>query len=206
MVRIVLKHRGVRLLTKLAVPAALLSCGLADPGQALDVEKVDANELGTVEPIPGSTIGSDTQVVLERTECYGSCPVYSLSIAGDGTIAYFGKKYVNVKGPASRQVSISAVQDLVDQMLRADYFNLSVPSDCPAGSSTDAPGAITSLTLSGQTHTVYHSYGDACAPAGLRPLEDAIDVLADSATWLECDTPSGACCDPTGNPFLFPCD
>jgi hypothetical protein len=200
-----MKHRVFQLFAKLAAPAALVGCGLADPGQAPATDEVDANELGTPAAIAASTIDSDTRVMLERTECYGSCPVYSLSIAGDGTIAYFGKKYVNVKGPASKQVSISDVQALVDQMLQAEYFNLSVPEDCPEGLSTDAPGATTSLTLHGRTHTVDHYYGNACAPGGLRPLEDAIDTLAGSATWLECATPSGACCDPAGNPFLFPC-
>lgn len=203
-IRVVLKHCAARLFTKLAAPAALLSCGLADPGQVPAADEVDANELGIDEA--ASTIDSDTRVMLERTECYGSCPVYSLSIAGDGTVAYVGKKYVNVKGPASKQLPISDVQALVDQMLQADYFNLSVPEDCPAGVYTDAPGATTSLTLKGRTHTVYHYYGNACAPAGLRPLEDAIDTRADSTAWLECDTPSGACCDPAGNPFLFPCN
>jgi len=201
----VLRHRAVRF-TKLAVPAALLSCGLADPRYEPSIDEVDGREIGTAEPVPVSTIDSDTRVMLERTECYGSCPVYSLSIAGDGTVAYFGKKYVNVKGAASRQVSVSDVQALVDQMLQADYFSLSVPEACPAGLSTDAPGATTSLTLNGRTHTVYHYYGNACAPADLGSLEDAIDILADSAAWLECDTPSGACCDPAGNPFLYPCN
>jgi hypothetical protein len=205
-IRVVLKHCGARLFTKLAVAAALLSCGLADPGQLAAADEVDANELGTDEAVPASTIDSDTRVVLERTECFGSCPVYSLNISGDGTVAYFGRKYVNVKGPASKQLPISDVQALVDQMLQADYFNLSVPEGCPAGVSTDAPAAKTSLTLKGRTHTVYHYQGNACAPAGLRPLEDAIDILADSAAWLECDTPSGACCDPAGNPLLFPCN
>jgi len=162
---------------------------------------MDANEPGTVEA-PAGSIDSDTRVVLRRWECLGNCPSYSLSIAGDGTVTYFGEAYVNVKGPASEQVSISDVQALVDEMLQAEYFSLSVPEACPAGLYSDAPGATTSLTLHGQTHTVDHDYGNSCAPASLRPLEDAIDVLAGSAIWIECDTPSGACCDVTVNPYL----
>jgi hypothetical protein len=202
----VLKRRSKQLFATLTVPTAVLSCGLADPGHAPSVDEWEADNPGAPEAVPASTIDTDTRVMLERTECYGTCPVYSLSIAGDGTVAYFGKKYVSVKGPASKQVSISAVQALVDQMLQVDYFNLSVPADCPAGLYTDAPGATTALTLNGQTHTVYHYHGNACAPADLSPLEDAIDALADSAAWLECDTPSGACCDPADNPFLLPCN
>jgi hypothetical protein len=194
-----MKHRKARLFTRLAVPAALLSCGLADPGQTPGTDEVDAHELSAAGAARASisTIDRDTRVTLERTECYGNCPVYALSISGDGMVAYFGKVDVNLKGPASRQVSTSDVQALVDQMLEAEYFNLSVPEDCPAGMASDGPSATTSLTLHGRTHIVDHYSGNLCAPAGLRPLEDAIDILADSAAWIECDPPRGACCDAT---------
>lgn len=185
--------------------AALVRCGFPNPEEDPEADQVDARHV-TAGATSGSTIDSDTRVSLERTECYGSCPVYSLSIAGDGTVTYFGKKHVNVKGSASKQVALGDVQALVDEMLRADFLNLSVPEGCAAGLYTDAPGATTSLTLHGSTHTVEHYHGNACAPAALRPLEDAIDRVAESAAWLECDTPSGACCDPDGNPFLFTCN
>jgi len=185
-----MKHRSAELFAKLAVLVALSRCGLADGGASRSID---------------STVDGDTRITLERGECYGSCPVYSLSIAGDGTVSYFGEMYVNVKGPASKQVPVSDVQALVDQMLDADYFNLSVPDDCPAGVSTDAASATTSLTLDGQTHTVDHYFGNHCAPSALHPLQDAIDSAAAIDTWLECDTPSGACCDPAGNPYLSPC-
>ena len=188
--RVVMKHRSTELFAKLAVLVALSSCGLADAGPSRSID---------------STVDADTRITLERAGCYGSCPIYSLSIAGDGAVSYFGEMYVNVEGPASTQVPVDAVQALVDQMLEADYFNLSVPEHCPAGVSTDAAGATTSLTLDGQTHTVDHYYGNPCAPASLGLLENAIDSVAGSDVWLRCDTASGACCDPAGNPFLPPC-
>jgi hypothetical protein len=184
-----MKHRSAGLFATLAVAVVSSSCGLADGG--------DRNIDGSVD--------SDTRITLERGGCYGSCPIYSLSIAGDGTVSYFGEMYVNVKGPASKQVPVSDVQALVDQMLDAEYFELSVPDDCPAGVSTDAASATTSLTLDGETHTVDHYYGNRCAPAGLRALEDAIDTLADSGTWIRCDTSTSTCCEPGGNPYLPPC-
>jgi hypothetical protein len=53
---------------------------------------------------------------------------------------------------------------------------------------------------------VDHYFGNSCAPAGLRSLEDAIDSLVDSDAWLLCDTASGACCDPDAdNPYLYAC-
>jgi hypothetical protein len=76
-------------------------------------------------------IDSGTLVTLARGACYGSCPVYSLTIAGDGSVTYNGEAFVRVMGPASGNVPVEGVQALVDQMLRANYFNLSVPMTCP---------------------------------------------------------------------------
>jgi len=38
------------------------------------------------------------KITLERTECYGFCPIYTLTIQGDGTVVYDGKDFVKTKG------------------------------------------------------------------------------------------------------------
>src|SRR5262245_50253000 len=86
--------RGVaRWIIPIAVPAAFLSCGLADPGQPPATDDAAPTEPGP-EAAPASAIDNETRVTLERTQCYGPCPVYTLSVAGDGTVAYFGTRYV----------------------------------------------------------------------------------------------------------------
>ncbi|HEU4580716.1 MAG TPA: DUF6438 domain-containing protein [Polyangiaceae bacterium] len=156
------------------------------------------------ESIP---IDSDTLVTLARSACFGNCPVYSLTIAGDGSVTYRGEAFVRVMGPASGNVPVEDVQALVDRMLRANYFNLSVPMACKEGIATDASGATPSLTHGGRTHEVQDYHGNACAPAVLGEIENAIDALVDSEQWTRCDTENGACCDPVhGNILLFPCN
>ena len=34
----------------------------------------------------------DAEVTLERTVCFGTCPAYSVRIAGDGLVEYIGKQ------------------------------------------------------------------------------------------------------------------
>lgn len=203
------KHWPLQL-ADLVLVAAMLSCGAAEPGPAADTAMPSEDgrapgEPGTAIVVPSGTIDSDTRVVLDRWGCYGLCPFYSLSIAGDGSVTYVGRQYVNVKGEASARLPVSDVQALVDQMLQADYFELSVPEECPQPMPFDLSGAMTSLTLQGQTHTVEHYHGNPCAPGALFALEDAIDAVVDSSAWLRCDTPCGGCWDPTGNPYLLPC-
>jgi hypothetical protein len=143
---------------------------------------------GTQQPVDATTV-----ITLDRTECYGACPSYSLTIRGDGTVAYQGRRFVKAVGAASSQILVSAVQALVDEMVRADYFNLSVPATCAQGIWTDAPTATTSLTLGGRSHTVENYHGNPCAPAALAGIEDGIDEVAGSSQWVECGTSSGYC-------------
>jgi hypothetical protein len=141
---------------------------------------------------PAPVIDGNTLITLERTQCFGVCPAYSLSIAGDGSVHYVGAQFVKVVGEASSQVAVSGVQSLVDQMWDAGYLDMNEPSPCDV-TWTDAPSVITSLSLGGHAHRVSHYHGNPCAPASLTTIEDRIDELAGSERWLRCDTPSGYC-------------
>ena len=37
-------------------------------------------------------------ITLQRTACFGACPVYTVSIYADGTVAYNGERFVEVEG------------------------------------------------------------------------------------------------------------
>lgn len=140
-----------------------------------------------------STVDARTVITLKRDYCFGMCPVYSLTIGGDGTVTYQGTQYVNVVGTATSQIAVSDVQSLVDQMMQADYFNLSVPATCPQGMWTDMPTSTTSLTLDNQSHSIVYDHGNQCAPAILSTLENRIDEISNSAQWVKCDTANGIC-------------
>ena len=97
-------------------------------------------------------------------------------------------EYVKVVGAASTQKQVSALQILVDEMVRADYFNLSVPTTCAQEIITDAPTATTSLTLADRSHTIENYHGNPCAPAALAGIESRIDEVAGSSQWVSCGT------------------
>jgi hypothetical protein len=181
-------------------PAALLvlgACGGARSEFATDGER-DALRPGpssnqrSPSRGPAPLIDVNTSITLERTECFGVCPAYSLSIQGDGSVSYLGTSFVKVVGEASSQVPVSDVQALVDEMWAAGYLEMNEPTACD-GTYTDAPSVITSLTLGAQTHRVSHYHGNPCSPAALTEIEDRIDEVAGSERWLRCDTPSGYC-------------
>jgi putative hemolysin len=123
---------------------------------------------------------ADVIMTLERTACHGTCPVYKLTITGDGTVVYEGRDFVEVKGQQTSSISTAQVQDLLAAFEQANFLTL---TDYTEQKVTDLPSAITSITRGGQTKTVNHYYGDDSAPQQLTDLESKIDEITNSKQW-----------------------
>ncbi|MFN8475761.1 MAG: DUF6438 domain-containing protein [Anaerolineae bacterium] len=132
-----------------------------------------------------SPVGDIDHVVitLERGPCFGACPTYKVTIRGTGEVAWEGKRFVKVVGPASAKISPDAVRALLDEMVAAGYFNMN--DKYTKANATDMPSAVTSVTLSGVTKTIDHYYGDNSAPPALTALEKRIDEVAGTAQWIK---------------------
>jgi hypothetical protein len=136
---------------------------------------------------PRSTVQdprNDIQITLERTICFGRCPIYRVTIRGDGSVTYEGWKFVKVEGTHGKKIPAAKVQELVRAFTDIDFFNLKdvydseINADGSMMTPTDMPMIITSLTLNGRTKRVEDSFG---APQKLRVLERKIDQV-DSPT------------------------
>ena len=125
----------------------------------------------------------DVVITLERTACFGTCPVYSLTIRGDGTVAYEGKEFVDVKGEAETTISQDQVDQLVSEFEKVDYFSLN--DSYIERTVTDLPTVITSISIEGKTKEIEHYRGDFSAPEKLTKLEDKIDEIVNSDQWIK---------------------
>jgi hypothetical protein len=126
---------------------------------------------------------SDLSITLERTMCFGTCPVYSLTLSGDGTVVYEGKDFVKIKGIQKSRVSPQKIAGLLDLFKNADFLHLKDRYDTV--DVTDFPSAITSLRIQGDIKRVVHYQGDHSAPKALWDLEDKIDEIANSKQWIQ---------------------
>jgi hypothetical protein len=126
-------------------------------------------------------------ITLERTACFGGCPVYRLAVTSDGTVNYEGEAHVRQLGTASNRIPRERVQALLSELDRAGYFSFAsryAVADPVCGRySADSPSAITSLTYGGRTKRVEHDYGCGAAPGALVVLERRIDEVLGSARW-----------------------
>jgi len=117
-------------------------------------------------------------ITLERTACYGTCPDYRLTIYGDGRIVYEGKKFVEVTGLQTAQLSQDKIKQLINEFSRIDYFSL---KDEYTESVPDLPTTITSITINGKAKKVVNYHG---APKKLDELENKIDEITNSKSWV----------------------
>lgn len=127
--------------------------------------------------------GADFSVSLERTACFGFCPIYQVTVEGDGSVRYVGEMFVAIEGEQQSRISQSEVRRLVHELERIDFMSLQ--DSYTDMSATDMPSAITTLRLNGDIKTVVHYHGDFSAPEKLTGLEILIDQLTNTAQWIE---------------------
>jgi len=135
----------------------------------------------TVDSVPAPVI------TLERTPCFGGCPVYRLAVTSDGVVRYEGKAQVQKLGQASSRISPDTVQALLSELERAGYFSFAsryAAAEPVCGRyAADSPSVITSISSEGRTKRVEHDYGCGAAPGALVVLERRIDEVLGSAQW-----------------------
>ena len=135
----------------------------------------------------GESRSDDPALTLERTPCFGRCPVYRLSISSNGLVSYHGVANVRQLGDASGQIPAERVAHLLQELEEAGYFLFAsryTPAESTCGRyATDLPTAITSVSLEGRRKRIEHDQGCGAAPGALRVLEHRIDEVAQSSRW-----------------------
>jgi hypothetical protein len=130
------------------------------------------------------------EISLERTICFGSCPVYTVNITGAGDVTYQGKQFVKVTGRKRYKIDQSEVRGLIEKFYSSNFFSLKgsyvqkIEGEYIT-SVTDLPSVTTIIKLGGKTKKVYDY---AFAPKRLVELEKEIDKVARTDQWMS--TPS----------------
>lgn len=124
----------------------------------------------------------DVVITLGRTECFGACPIYKLTIKGDGTVEYEGEQFVAITGTVTSAISAEDVRKLVSEFEKVDYFSLN--NSYTSEDVTDSPSANTSITIGGRQKSINHYLGDDSTPPKLTILEDKIDDITNSDQWI----------------------
>jgi uncharacterized protein DUF6438 len=120
---------------------------------------------------------------IERTACYGWCPVYKLTVFRDGAVEYEGTGFVKRQGKATGHLRPDQLAALDELFQKHGYLGLA--DSYEAYEVTDAPSVYTAYsTVGGKRKDVKHYLGDTKAPAVLGKIEEGIDRIVHVEQWI----------------------
>jgi len=126
--------------------SVLLSCGL--------IKKTDTSEIELI-------------ISLQRTACFGTCPIYKIEIYTDGSGTYTGTRFVENIGVSEFQLSKSDVNNILEYANKIGFSKL---NDEYSEAITDLP--TTFIQIKDKRIRDYTG-----APKKLKNLEKLIDQL-----------------------------
>lgn len=135
----------------------------------------------------GPVAAQQTTITLERGMCFGTCPVYTLTLSSNGTVLYDGQMYVKETGNRTGTISSSDFSSLISSFEEAGFDQLR--DEYLAYNITDMPSAVLIVQDGNMTRRVDHYHGDMSAPKILTDLEDLVDKAANSSQWITPYTP-----------------
>jgi ankyrin repeat protein len=136
-------------------------------------------------PFPPIKDWASLRIALSRSECYGSCPVYDVEIASDGTVTYDGRNFVLVGGKHVSHITPERVRALFAAFRKAEFFTLY--DDYRAGI-TDSATYVVSIGYDGRKKSVADYVGRMIGmPPDVTALEIMIDDTAGTARWVDGD-------------------
>jgi hypothetical protein len=127
-------------------------------------------------------------IMLKRTACLGTCPIYTITIYDNGDVVYNGEMYVDITGEQKSHLDPATVTQMVKVFEDAGYFGWKDAYDKYV--LTDGPFTQTSVTSKGKTHQIERYAYDDTVPLALPYLENWIDIVTNSSLWTGQPTPT----------------
>jgi len=144
--------------------------------------------VSTVTQTPA--VPEDVTITLERTACFGTCPVYVVTLDARGHVDYNGIRFVRVTGRQTARVPVSRVAAILDRAEQIRFFALNDRyreirhPDGTTSTVTDLPTTFVTIKRAGRAKRVEDYYG---APTELGDLERLIDEAAQTRQWISTD-------------------
>jgi hypothetical protein len=124
-------------------------------------------------------IPADLLIKLERTACYGTCPVYSVTLDAKGNVTFKSTSPDRTEVRHTDRIPVAEVAALLATARRIGYFEM---RDSYRAMITDLPTTFVTITANRQTKRIEDYFG---APRELKQLEIQIDEAARTQRWLK---------------------
>ena len=141
-------------------------------------EKVDFHYHENMPQAPLSAIA----VTLKRSDCYGPCPAYSVTVHADGRVDYDGWLNVDVLGKHHFSIPSAEAAALIENLRRRDIWSM---AGNWVGFGFDAPTYTTTIKLGKQTRTLKNFFGKEIGmPQAVEDTEKDIDATARATDFI----------------------
>lgn len=134
-------------------------------------EQSSAAELGKPETMPVEQKAPQLLASIERTACYGQCPMYKATFMDNGELIYVGKRFVEKIGTYKALLSEKEVIDIKSKIVEYKYFELDSLYPTPI---SDFPSCWTEVQLNGKRKRVINRRNP---PENLKSFEKFLDSL-----------------------------
>jgi len=129
-------------------------------------------------------------VLLHRSNCLGTCPVYDVEVYGDGRVLYSGESFVAVTGSREGKIPPSSVDFIRRSLEQIDFLNLRDSyaherDGCKVVAQEYPTAEITFRRFPIVKHIVYY-YGCMGSPNAdhVAWIARTIDDVAGSSVWV----------------------
>ncbi len=145
-------------------------------------ERIDEQESPSREIAMPTAPLHDMTVTLRRSACFGTCPVYTVRISGDGHVTYTGDAFVKTKGKHEYTIQTPAVAQLFDDIRAKNLWSL---REHYAAGVTDMPTVTIEIRVGLSTHKIVDYMGRWVGmPRAVNDIQAQIDRIADTARWI----------------------
>lgn len=120
---------------------------------------------------------------IERSPCFGQCPVYTMEIYNNGLVKYKGKNFVKRTGEYVMEIDYSQMLAFVNKAEAIEYMKMDDSYDNP--SVTDVSSTSTSIVINKTRKKVYRRFG---FPKEIVEFEQLFDNLLDSDKWIKVES------------------
>lgn len=157
----------------LAFSALIASCSQSDQG--------------VIQGEPGNPV-----ITLSEGPCFGTCPIYDMTLRPNGTFSLYGERFVKETGPQEGSIGVDAWTEATAALEAAGFWTAE-PIQTPENlqnCQTDAPTArVTSRTEDGREKTLIYDAG-----CGVRQTQNMIIALRaalhfDDLVWTDREFP-----------------
>ena len=155
-----------------------------------------ATETKVVEATPSvNTISKDIQTIhipegvdsnliisLQRTACFGQCPVYKVEIFKDGTVKYKGIAHIKKRGQHEAIATTAFIKNIQQKAAVINYMALSNKYPKSDNMITDIPSTISYVRIDNEGKMITNNFD---APKELIEFEKWLEKEIDGLEWKE---------------------